>query len=82
VDDWKPELVLLDLGLPGMSGYEVARHLRASGHSALRIVAVSGYGQPQDAARSRAAGVDAHLAKPVALDVLERIVREGPREAA
>jgi signal transduction histidine kinase/ActR/RegA family two-component response regulator len=82
VDEWKPELVLLDLGLPGMSGYEVAQHLRASGHSALRIVAVSGYGQPSDAARSRAAGVDAHLAKPVALDVLERIVRDGPRAAA
>ncbi|WP_437505834.1 ATP-binding protein [Sorangium sp. So ce1099] len=62
-----PELVLLDIGLPGMDGYEVVRRLRADPE--LRrsyIAAVSGYGQDQDRRRSREAGFDAHLTKPVA----------------
>lgn len=73
----KPELVLLDLGLPGMDGYEVVRRLRAEPE--LRrsyIAAVSGYGQDQDRRRSREAGFDAHLTKPVATAQLLALVAE------
>ncbi len=73
---FKPRLVFLDLGLPGISGYEVARRLRerqASG-TRLQIVALSGYGQPEDHARSTAAGCDSHLVKPVDIEALLAIV--------
>jgi PAS domain S-box-containing protein len=61
-----PEIVLLDIGLPQMDGYEVARRLRQSprGNDIL-IIAITGYGQPEDRARSREAGFDYHLVKPV-----------------
>ena len=65
-DAFRPEVVLLDIGLPGLDGYEVARRLRAdSRHTGLRLVAISGYGQAQDQQRSREAGFDHHLVKPV-----------------
>ena len=61
-----PDVILLDIGLPGMNGYEVATRLRAEefGKAAL-IVAISGYGQDEDRRRSREAGFDHHLVKPV-----------------
>ena len=67
----RPEVVLLDIGLPGMDGYEVAAALRRdeSTREAL-IIAVSGYGQDQDRARSKEAGFDHHLIKPVDYDLL------------
>ena len=67
----RPEVVLLDIGLPGMDGYEVLKRLRAEGccEGAL-IIAVSGYGQPEDLRRSREAGFDRHLVKPVDYDAL------------
>jgi signal transduction histidine kinase/ActR/RegA family two-component response regulator len=68
-----PQLVLLDIGLPGMDGYEVARRLRAS-HPASRIVAVTGYGQPSDRARSEEAGFDDHLVKPVSIVTLRQVL--------
>jgi PAS domain S-box-containing protein len=62
----RPQAVLLDIGLPEMDGYEVARRLRASpGLGDMRLVAVSGYGQEADRQRSREAGFDAHMVKPV-----------------
>jgi len=65
--------VLCDLGLPGLDGYEVARRLRADPRlRALPLVALSGYALAEDVERSRAAGFDRHLAKPVDLQVLER----------
>jgi CheY-like chemotaxis protein len=58
--------VLLDIGLPGLNGYEVARRLRALyPERPLRIVAITGWGQEADRARSQEAGVDVHLVKPV-----------------
>jgi signal transduction histidine kinase/CheY-like chemotaxis protein len=67
----RPQVILLDLGLPGMSGYDVARHLREEQacKDAL-IVAVSGYGQEEDRHRTEAAGFDHHLVKPVSYDEL------------
>jgi signal transduction histidine kinase len=66
-----PQLVLLDIGLPGLDGYEVARRLKAAAPK-LRVIALSGYGQVEDRQRSAAAGFDAHLVKPVDLDALKR----------
>ncbi len=66
-----PEVVLLDIGLPGMDGYEVARRLRSDFDSnALLIVAMTGYGQEADRHRAIGAGFDVHLVKPVELEVL------------
>jgi len=73
----RPQVVLLDLGLPDISGYEVARRLRA-GDGAIRIIALSGYGQPDDVARSADAGCDSHLVKPVDIGSLERALSEQP----
>jgi signal transduction histidine kinase/CheY-like chemotaxis protein len=71
----EPDLALIDLGMPGMDGYELARRLRES-YPALRLVAVTGFGQASDHARSRAAGFDDHLVKPVTLEVLRRLVAD------
>ncbi|SDR60216.1 hybrid sensor histidine kinase/response regulator [Paraburkholderia tuberum] len=74
---FEPQIVFLDLGLPGISGYEVARRLRdrqAAGKR-LEIVAVSGYGQPEDVTRSAGAGCDSHLVKPVDIEELLAIIR-------
>jgi CheY-like chemotaxis protein len=68
-----PELVLIDIGLPGMDGYALAAALRASGHGVAALVAVTGYGRDEDLQRSSAAGFDDHLVKPVDLAALQRI---------
>jgi PAS domain S-box-containing protein len=63
---FNPDIVLLDIGMPGLDGYEVARRLRAlKGERAFRIVAITGWGQEADRQRSREAGFDQHLVKPV-----------------
>jgi PAS domain S-box-containing protein len=68
-----PEIVLLDIGLPEMDGYEVARRLRARPEFAsLRIVALTGYGQSDDVLRAKEVGFDDHLTKPVDFSTLER----------
>jgi CheY-like chemotaxis protein len=76
-DDFTPQVALIDIGLPVMDGYELAERLRAlPGGDQLRLIAVTGYGQPSDRQRARAAGFDAHLVKPVDLDTLTRALRE------
>jgi len=67
-----PEFVLLDIGLPGIDGYEVARQLKGRSANA-RLIALTGYGQPADVRRAREAGFDRHLVKPVDL---QRLLRE------
>lgn len=69
----RPDVVLCDLGLPGMDGYEVAKALRAKLDGGIRLVAVSGYAQPEDIKKSIAAGFDAHLAKPPDPAHIERL---------
>ena len=73
---FQPQLVLLDIGLPGMDGYEVARRLKAAARG-LHVIALSGYAQLEDRQRSAAAGFDAHLVKPVDLDALKRAFTSG-----
>jgi signal transduction histidine kinase len=69
----RPELAMVDLGLPMMDGYEVARRLRKL-DSTLRIIAVTGYGQDSDRARTKEAGFDEHIVKPVELAELRRLL--------
>jgi CheY-like chemotaxis protein len=71
---FKPDAVVLDIGLPGMDGYEVARRLRDSDCKSSLIVAVSGYGQEQDVKHALASGFDRHLTKPINLDELADLV--------
>jgi two-component system CheB/CheR fusion protein len=71
-----PELVLLDIGLPGMDGYAVAERLRAAGHDRAALVAISGYGQDDDLRRSTEAGFDHHLVKPVDGALLRKLIAE------
>ena len=72
---WKPSVVLCDLGLPGLSGHEVAEALRQDPTmQGLRLIAISGYVQPADLARSHAAGFDHHVGKPVELNRLLRFL--------
>jgi CheY-like chemotaxis protein len=74
---WQPEVVLLDLGLPGMDGYEVARRLRAAPGSARPLlVALTGHAQEEDRRRSQDAGIDRHLVKPVEPETLEVLLAQ------
>jgi CheY-like chemotaxis protein len=75
---FRPDVVLLDIGLPGMDGYEVARKLRENPADHLLVAAVTGYGQEEDRQRSREAGIDEHLTKPIDPDVLRRLLNGKP----
>jgi two-component system, sensor histidine kinase len=71
----RPEIVLIDLGLPGVDGYEVARALRSAPEGeALLLVAITGYGRPSDRRQTKEAGFDAHLTKPVSPPELAAIL--------
>ena len=75
----RPDAVLLDIGLPGMSGFEVAKQLRDEFGSATPfLVAVTGYGRVGDYRQSAAAGIDVHLVKPVDMNELDRILSTLP----
>lgn len=72
---FRPDVILLDIGLPDMDGYEVARHVRQNPlHSDVRLVAVTGYGQDSDRRRSEEAGFDVHLVKPVEATDLKELL--------
>ncbi|MDE2050467.1 MAG: response regulator [Gammaproteobacteria bacterium] len=72
---WGPEAVFLDIGLPGMDGYEVAERLRELPQAkGAVLIAITGYGQEDDRLRSRRAGIDHHLVKPVAPDALRSLI--------
>jgi two-component system CheB/CheR fusion protein len=73
--DFRPQVVLLDIGMPGMDGYELARQLRLQPEmQGARLVALTGYGQGEDRKRSLEAGLDAHLVKPVAPEALDALL--------
>jgi CheY-like chemotaxis protein/two-component sensor histidine kinase len=69
-----PEVVVVDIGLPGMDGFEVARRIRAARGSGVLLVALTGYGQPDDRRSALAAGFDVHLTKPVELETLAAVI--------
>lgn len=78
--EFKPEVVLCDIGLPGMDGYEVARAFREDAElKDITLVALTGYAQSADQLKATQAGFEAHLAKPVELDALERLLSDLPK---
>jgi CheY-like chemotaxis protein len=71
--DMRPDIALIDIGLPGLSGYDVARHIRARSDAwarAVTLVALTGYGRDADREEALNAGFDCHLVKPIDPDVL------------
>jgi CheY-like chemotaxis protein len=76
----KPDVVLCDIGLPGMDGHQVARAIRADATlSATTLVALTGYAAPEDLARSKESGFDYHLAKPPSIEAIEQVLAEAKR---
>lgn len=74
---FEPHVVFLDIGLPGMNGYDVARRLRADEQTrAAYLVALTGWGSEEDRQRSSDAGFDLHLTKPVELQTLARVLQQ------
>ncbi|MGH7385436.1 MAG: response regulator, partial [Candidatus Rokuibacteriota bacterium] len=75
LDLFQPEVALIDLGLPGMDGYAVAREMRRRPETrAIRLVAVTGYGQVEDRRQALAAGFDLHVTKPVDASMLDEML--------
>ena len=74
VREFEPDVVLLDIGLPGMDGFEVARRLRGEVRTRAALVTVSGYGREEDRAQSRQAGCERHFVKPIDLGTLRTIL--------
>ncbi len=75
VSEFLPELVLLDIGLPGMDGYEVGRRIREqSQFDQVLLVVLTGYGMEEDRRKSKAAGFDEHLVTPPSVDMLQGIL--------
>ena len=72
----RPEIVLVDIGLPDIDGYEVARRLRQMAEGRFRLIALTGYGQARDRAMAQAAGFDAHLLKPLDPSTLEAAIQQ------
>ncbi len=75
---YRPEVVLLDIGLPRLNGYEVCRALRQQGLTSELIVAITGYGQESDRQLTAEAGFDLHLVKPVSLPGLQELLANCP----
>ena len=81
IESFKPDIALLDIGLPDTNGYDLARQIRKMPQSkALRLIALTGYGQKEDQQRTRAAGFDGHLVKPVTLSALVHAISGGPQD--
>ncbi|HEV8676094.1 MAG TPA: ATP-binding protein [Methylomirabilota bacterium] len=79
---FRPDVALIDIGLPGMDGYDLARRLRALEGPPMHLVALTGYGQASDRQRTREAGFEVHLVKPVDPEDLARVLAELDRPAA
>ena len=74
---FRPDVILMDIGMPRLNGYDATRRIREQPWGkAITIVALTGWGQEGDRARSKAAGCDGHLVKPVSLPDLEKLLAE------
>ena len=83
VEVYRPEMVFLDIGMPGMDGYEVARRLRRQpGLESVQLAALTGWGQQEDRRRTAEAGFDHHLVKPVEPAALEGLLARLPTKTA
>jgi CheY-like chemotaxis protein len=83
IQEFRPDVVLLDIAMPGMDGYEVARRIRrVVGYETVVIVAISGYGQESDRQGAIQAGIDHHLLKPINQDDLTRILTDWEARSA
>ena len=72
----RPDVAIIDIGLPGLNGFELARRVRQEILPAeLRLIAISGYGREEDLQRSKEVGIDRHLVKPVPLDTLREALK-------
>ena len=80
--EFAPAIVLLDIGLPGIDGYETCRRLRAQHGTAIKIVALTGWGQEEDRRRAAEAGFDTHLTKPADPSALELLLADTPASSA
>ena len=74
IDEFDPDAVLLDIGMPFMDGYEVARRIRARRGRSVRLIALTGWGQEDDVRRAERAGFDHHLVKPPDLEKLGKLL--------
>jgi two-component system, sensor histidine kinase len=71
----RPDVALIDVGLPGINGYDVARAIRSTlRNGEVRLIAITGYGQPSDKEQALQAGFDTHLLKPISPEVLEELL--------
>ncbi len=73
-EEFRPDTILLDIGMPRLSGYEVARRVRGLRGASVLIVAITGWGQEQDRVRAREAGFDHHFTKPVEIASLMELI--------
>ena len=73
---FRADVILLDIGMPRLNGYEAARRIREQHQKGLKLVALTGWGQEEDRRRSDEAGFDAHLVKPVDLAALRQLLAE------
>jgi DNA-binding response OmpR family regulator len=75
-DEFRPDAALLDIGLPKLSGYDIARHMRASRGDEVLLVAITGWGQEDDRRKARDAGFDHHFTKPADFDLLMALLEQ------
>ena len=84
-DEFRPAVALLDIGLPRLSGYDIARHIRGTQGNKVLLVAITGWGQDDDRRRAREAGFDHHFTKPadfeVLIELIEQEIRHRPAAA-
>ncbi|MEO5693360.1 MAG: response regulator, partial [Usitatibacter sp.] len=73
-DEFQPAVALLDIGLPRLSGYDIARHVRQKRGAEVLLVAITGWGQEEDRRRAREAGFDHHFTKPADFDQLIKLI--------
>jgi DNA-binding response OmpR family regulator len=75
-DEFEPAVALLDIGLPKLSGYDIARHIRSTRGGDVLLVAITGWGQEEDRRKAREAGFDHHFTKPADFEVLLELIEQ------